>query len=118
VKALAALVAAATVAAAIPPAPRVLRAGDSGRTFGLVRGREVLLRLSHATWSWSSVGASTRAVGLARVVFVRDPGYDEWIVRGRAQGRAVISGTGRIPCRASPCPPTPIRRIRIAIVVR
>jgi hypothetical protein len=118
VKALAALVAAATVAGAVPPAPPVLRAGDSGKTFRLVRGREVLLRLSHVTWRWSDVAVSTRAVKLTRTVFIRDPGYDQWLVRGVTNGRAGISATGQIPCRTSPCPPTPIRLFRVTIVVR
>jgi hypothetical protein len=110
-------VAAALAAVLLVGAPQVIRARDSGKTFRLAVGREVHLRLSHRTWTWSNVKASSRSVKLTRIVFVRDPGYDEWLVRGRAKGRAKISATGQIPCRTSPCPPTPLRLFAVTLVV-
>ena len=111
---------AATLLLAAAPtarAPSVIRARDGGKTFRLALGREVHLRLDHRTWTWSNVTASSRAIKLTRIVFVRDPGYDEWLVRGRARGRARISATGQIPCRTNPCPPTPLRLFAVTLLV-
>ena len=98
--------------------PLVIRLRDSGKTFRIARGRTARLRLSHRTWRWSEAEASSRAVRLVRVTFIRDPGYDEWIIRARARGRANVSATGQVPCNENPCPPTPLRIFRVTIVVR
>jgi hypothetical protein len=112
----AALVACAAIAGA--PPGLVIRLRDSGKTFTIARGHTAQLRLSHKTWRWSELEVSSRAVRAVRVTFVRDPGYDEWILRGRARGRAIVSAAGQIPCTANPCPPTPVRVFAVKIVVR
>lgn len=112
----AALVACAAIASA-PPA-LVIRLRDSGKTFRIARGQAAHLRLSHTRWRWSELEVSSRAVRAVRVTFIRDPGYDEWILRGRARGRAIVSAAGQIPCTANPCPPTPVRVFAVKIVVR
>ncbi|HEX6701317.1 MAG TPA: hypothetical protein VF101_11350 [Gaiellaceae bacterium] len=96
----------------------MIRLRDSGKTFTIDRGRTARLRLSHATWRWSEPKVSSRAVRLVRVTFIRDPGYDEWVIRARLRGRALVSAAGQIPCTVSPCPPTPLRVFRVTIVVR
>jgi hypothetical protein len=112
-------VAALVACAAIAGAPGlVIRLRDSGKTFRIARGQPAQLRLSHTRWRWSELEVSSRAVRAVRVTFIRDPGYDEWIVRGRARGRAIVSATGQIPCTANPCSPTPIRVFAVKIVVR
>jgi len=111
----AALVACAAIAGS--PGP-VIRLRDSGKTFRIARGQPAQLRLSHTRWRWSELEVSSRAVRAVRVTFIRDPGYDEWIIRGRARGRAIVSAIGQIPCTANPCPPTPIRVFAVKIVVR
>jgi hypothetical protein len=98
--------------------PLVIRLRDSGKTFRIVREQTAHLRLSHTTWRWSEAKASSRAVRLTRVTFIRDPAYDEWTIRGRARGRAILSVTGQRPCDENPCPPTPLRVFRVTIVVR
>ena len=98
--------------------PLVIRLRDSGKTFRIKRGRTAHLRLSHLKWRWSEAEASSRAVRLTRVTFIRDPGYDEWIIRARARGRAIVSAAGQVPCTENPCPPTPLRLFHVTILVR
>ena len=112
---LAALVACAAIAGA---PGLVVRLRDAGKTFRIARGQAAQLRLSHTRWRWSELEVSSRAVRAVRVTFIRDPGYDEWIIRGRARGRAIVSATGQMPCTENPCPPTPLRLFRVTIVVR
>jgi hypothetical protein len=113
---IAALVACAAIASA--PPGLVIRLRDSGKTFRIARGQTAHLRLSHTRWRWSELEVSNRAVRAVRVTFVRDPGYDEWVIRGRARGRAIVSAAGQVPCPANPCTPMPVRVFAVKIVVR
>ena len=93
----------ACAASASTPPGLVIRLRDSGKTFRIARGQTAHLRLSHTRWRWSELEVSSRAVRVVRVTFIRDPGYDEWVIRGRARGRAIVSAAVQMPCTENPC---------------
>ena len=96
----------------------VITERDSGKTFGVRQGRAVTLRLSER-YRW--VGPSVRgaAIRLVPVNYIRDPGYQEWTIRGIAHGTARVSAVGykqgRGYCDPGPCSP---RLFRVTILVR
>ena len=89
------------VALAVPAAATSTRLeitpAQSGKTFRLAKGGEATLRLP-GRWRWTEPKVSTAAVGLTPVEYLVDPGYSEWVVTGRARGKAMIRSTGRPGC--------------------
>jgi hypothetical protein len=88
-----------------PPAPAIVTQAQSGRTYRLVTGREVSLRLS-GRWGWTEPRVSGPGLELTPVLYLRDPGYSEWRVRARGRGTFTIRSVG-----------TPARRFVVTIRV-
>lgn len=78
-------------------APRVITGADSGGEFRLPVGGETSLRLT-SEYTWSEPAVRGDAVTLARVDYLQDPGYSEWIVTAAAPGEAVVASTGEPAC--------------------
>jgi len=107
--ALAALAAAGVSSAAQPPVTQAA----SGKTFHVAKGRSMTLRLSNR-WRWSEPRTSSRAVELSPVDYFIDPGFREWTIQGRAQGRVTIKSVGRPNCAGCALA---TRRFAVTIVV-
>ena len=107
--AIASLAVVAVSAAAQPP----ITQAASGKTFRLAKGRSMTLRLSNR-WRWSEPRPSTRAVELTPVEYLVDPGFREWTIDGRAQGRVTIRSVGRPRCDGCALA---TRRFAVTIVV-
>ena len=84
---------------ASPPkqAPQVITEEDSGSTVMLPVGGETNLRLSSA-YVWGEPAVRGEAVQLARVDYLRDPGFSEWVVMAVAPGKATIVAAGEPAC--------------------
>ena len=88
-----------------PPAPSVLTDEDDGRSVGLSLGSEISLQLDSA-WVWDEPAVDGDAIALARVDYLMDPGFMEWIVTAQRQGIAVVTASGEPNCDdISQCPP-------------
>src|SRR3954447_736033 len=107
--ALASLAAVGVSAAAQAP----ITQAASGKTFHVAKGRAMTLRLSNR-WHWSEPRTSTRAVELTPVEYFVDPGFREWTIQGRAQGRVTIHSLGRPNCDGCALA---TRRFAVTIVV-
>ena len=88
-----------------PPAPAIVTQAQSGKTYRLVNGREVSLRLS-GRWGWTEPRVSGPGLELTPVMYFRDPGYSEWRVEAMARGTFTIRAAG-----------TPARRFVVTIRV-
>jgi hypothetical protein len=87
-----------------PPAPSVLTDEDDGRSVVLPLGSELSLQLDSA-WVWDEPAVQGDAVALARVDYLVDPGFMEWIVTAQRAGTAVVTATGEPNCDdISTCP--------------
>lgn len=95
--------------ASATPLRRPITQADSGKTFRVVNGRTLTLRLS-GRWVWDAPHASSRAVRLTPVEYLVDPGFREWQIEARESRRATVSALGRTEGG-------PPRRFRVAIVV-
>jgi predicted secreted protein len=82
-----------------PPkqAPQVITEEDAGSTVTLPIGGETNLRLS-SEYVWNEPGVRGEAVQLARVDYLRDPGFSEWVVTAVAPGKATILAAGEPAC--------------------
>jgi hypothetical protein len=78
-------------------AGRPITQADSGKAFRLKRGGEMSLRLSNR-WLWSTPRPSTKGVELTPVEYLIDPGFREWLIRGRARGTLTIRAYGKPNC--------------------
>ena len=80
------------------PAAGVLRPAiterDGGKTFGVRKGGALTLRLSSESYRWTGPNVRGTAIRLVPVNYVRDPGFREWTIRGRARGTARITAVG------------------------
>lgn len=86
------------------PAPSVLTDEDDGRSVVLPLGSELSLRLDSA-WVWDEPAVQDDAVALARVDYLVDPGFMEWIVTAQREGTAAVTVTGEPNCNdISKCP--------------
>ena len=96
----------------------VITERDGGKTFGMRHGRALTLRLSER-YRWAGPSVRGTAIRLVPVNYIRDPGYQEWTIRGSAQGTARVSAVGykrgRGYCDPGPCSP---RLFRVTILVR
>jgi hypothetical protein len=84
---------------AAPPeqAPQVISEADDGTTVRLPVGGETNLRLS-SDYVWNEPGVRGDAVQLARVDYIQDPGFSEWVVMAIAPGKATIVAAGEPAC--------------------
>ena len=82
-----------------PPkeAPQVLTEDDAGTSVMLPIGSETNLRLPN-DYVWGEPGVRGEAVQLARVDYIQDPGFSEWIVMAVAPGKATIVAAGEPAC--------------------
>ena len=82
-----------------PPkqAPQVITEEDSGSTVTLPVGGETSLRLP-SEYVWGEPAVRGEAVQLARVDYLRDPGFSEWVVTAVAPGKATILAAGEPAC--------------------
>lgn len=89
---------------------------DSGEEISLPVGGETNLRLS-SEYVWSEPVVEGDAVTLARVDYLQDPGFSEWVVSGAAAGEASISAVGEPACAGEDgCPDEPLRfQVRITV---
>jgi predicted secreted protein len=78
-------------------ADRPITQADSGKSFRLKRGGEMTLRLSNR-WHWTTPRASSKGVELTAVEYFVDPGFREWVIRGRARGTVTIRAYGKPNC--------------------
>jgi len=90
-----ALLVALDVSAAM--SPRTITQRSTGKTFRLAKDERARLRLSNR-WQWSTPRASTKALDLVPVEYLIDPGFREWLIKGRARGSATIRSLGRPNC--------------------
>ena len=84
----------------LPPpkqAPQVITEEDSGSTVTLPVAGETNLRLS-SEYVWGEPVVRGEAVQLARVDYLRDPGFSEWVVTAVAPGKATIVAAGEPAC--------------------
>ncbi len=93
-----------------PPraAPHAITELASGSSFALAPGSETRLRLS-GKYEWSEPTVRGDAVELARVDYLQDPGFSEWIVLAARPGTATIAARGTPACTGQGCPDTPLR---------
>ena len=84
---------AAAAAAPPPPAPALITQAQSGKTYRVVRGRELTLRLP-GRWNWSQPRTGSVAVELTPVEYFVDPGYSEWRIATLRRGVATIRSVG------------------------
>jgi predicted secreted protein len=96
----------------------VITERDSGKTFGVRQGRALTLRLSER-YRWAGPTVRGAAIRLVAVNYIRDPGYQEWTIRGSAEGTARVSAVGYKRVRGY-CDPGRARRgsFRVTILVR
>jgi hypothetical protein len=82
-----------------PPkqAPDVITEEDAGSTVMLPVGGETNLRLS-SDYVWGEPAVRGEAVQLARVDYLQDPGFSEWVVTAVAPGKARILAAGEPAC--------------------
>jgi predicted secreted protein len=82
-----------------PPleAPRTITEADGGESFTLAVGAETALRLS-SEYVWSEPTVRGDAVELARVDYLQDPGFSEWLVRALQPGTTTIAAEGTPAC--------------------
>jgi len=92
------------------PASGVLRPAiterDGGKTFGVRKGGALTLRLSTEGYRWNGPNVRGTAISLEPVNYVRDPGFREWTIRGRARGTArvtAVRSSTRSGCDPGPC---------------
>jgi hypothetical protein len=84
----------------LPPpkqAPQVITEEDSGSTVMLPAGGETNLRLS-SDYVWGELAVRGEAVRAARVDYLQDPGFSEWVVMAVAPGKATIVAAGEPAC--------------------
>jgi predicted secreted protein len=94
-----------------PPraAPQVITEVDRGGSFMLAVGSETALRLS-ANYTWSEPTVRGDAVELARVDYLQDPGFSEWMVVAARAGTASVTAVGTPACDGQEgCPDEPLR---------
>jgi hypothetical protein len=101
------------VVGASSAAPAPITQAASGKVLRLAKGDSATLRLSNR-WRWSEPRVSTNAVELTPVEYFVDPGYREWTIDARTNGRATIRSLGRPHC--SSCA-LATRRFAVTIVV-
>ena len=92
-----------------PPkqAPQVITEDDSGSTVMLPVGGETNLRLS-SDYVWGEPVVRGEVVTLARVDYLRDPGFSEWVVMAVAPGKTTIVASGEPACSGQEgCDDTP-----------
>ena len=97
-------------------APDAITAADSGESFALAAGAEVSLRLT-SEYLWGEPVVEGDAVELARVDYLQDPGFSEWVVRGARPGTATISSLGEPACAGQHGCPDESARFRVTITV-
>ena len=91
---------------------------DGGKTFVVRKGGVRTLRLSTESYRWNGPNVRGTAIRLVPVNYVRDPGFREWTIRGRARGTARITAVGsslRAGCDPGPCA---VRIFQVTIRVR
>lgn len=102
-----------------PPAkqaPLQITEADSGGTVELPVGGETNLRLS-SDYVWSEPAVRGSVVALARVDYLQDPGFSEWVVMAQAPGEATIAATGEPACAGQEgCDETPLA-FQVTIIV-
>jgi hypothetical protein len=79
--------------AGMSPAPRTITEEHSGRSFALAPGSGTALRLP-GEYEWGEPAVRGEAVRLARVDYLQDPGFSEWIVAAVRPGTATIAALG------------------------
>jgi hypothetical protein len=91
----------------------VITQRDSGKTIVVRRSVRAVLRLSHR-WRWTQPRVSTNAIRLVRVEYVRDPGFDEWVIDRNHRGIATIRSDGTPSCTSCQTKPRSFRvRLRV-----
>lgn len=82
-----------------PPqqAPQVITEEDNGTTVTLPVGSETNLRLP-SDYVWGEPGVRGEAVQVARVDYLQDPGFSEWVVTAVAPGKATLLAAGEPAC--------------------
>ena len=82
-----------------PPkqAPQVITEEDSGSTVMLSVGGETNLRLP-SEYVWGEPVVRGEAVQVARVDYLQDPGFSEWVVTAVAPGKATLLAAGEPAC--------------------
>jgi len=103
-------IAAVTASSAVRPP---ITQAASGKVIRLARGEQAKLRLTNR-WRWSDPRVSTKAVELTPVEYFVDPGFREWRIDARKNGRATIRSIGHPNC--STCGLS-TRRFALTIVV-
>ena len=101
-----------------PPraAPQVITEADGGGSFTLALGSETTLRLS-ADYTWSEPTVRGDSVELARVDYLQDPGFSEWMVVAARAGTASVTAVGTPACADQEgCPDEPLR-FRVELTV-
>ena len=94
-------------------AGRPITQADTGKTFRLKRGGEMTLRLSNR-WHWTDPRLSSKGIELTPVEYFVDPGFREWVIRGRARGTVSIRAYGKPNC--TDCT-RPSRQFRVTLTV-
>ena len=82
-----------------PPkeAPQVITEEDDGSTVMLPIGGETNLRLS-SDYVWGEPVVRGEAVQVARVDYLQDPGFSEWVVTAVSPGKATLLAAGEPAC--------------------
>ena len=70
---------------------------DDGSTVMLPIGGETNLRLS-SDYVWGEPVVRGEAVQVARVDYLQDPGFSEWVVTAVAPGKATLLAAGEPAC--------------------
>ncbi|MGH3037103.1 MAG: hypothetical protein ACRDMU_07960 [Gaiellaceae bacterium] len=88
-----------STAPAPPPkqAPQVITEEDDGSTVMLPVGGETNLRLP-SEYVWGEPVVRGEAVQVARVDYLQDPGFSEWVVTAVAPGKATLLAAGEPAC--------------------
>jgi hypothetical protein len=88
-----------STAPAPPPtqAPQFITEEADGSTLMLPVGGETNLRLS-SEYVWGEPLVRGEAVQVARVDYLQDPGFSEWVVTAVAPGKATLLAAGEPAC--------------------
>jgi hypothetical protein len=78
-------------------APQFITEEDNGSTVMLPVGGETNLRLS-SEYVWGEPQVRGEAVQVARVDYLQDPGFSEWVVTAAAPGKATLLAAGEPAC--------------------
>lgn len=100
-------------------APKILTLRDSGKTVSVRKGEHLELRLNER-YRWLKPRMRGGAVGVSRILFVRDLGYVAWSIAARARGKAVVTAVVYRVSSGSRCDPGPCspHLFRVTLVVR